>query len=123
MILHPSDSITVEILPVKGSSAEMSHEKGPSSTSERKSSKATKRSLAIARRALAQDVCTTVRAATYATGIEQAYKISWRADPYMKKVPNLIAPVVIRKGFLGYSPEGALPDSMPANFPCRKSGA
>ncbi|XXG47191.1 hypothetical protein AAC387_Pa02g1871 [Persea americana] len=52
MMLRPSDSITAEISHVKGSSDEMSREKGPLCMSERKSSESSR---AMARRALAQE--------------------------------------------------------------------
>ncbi|XXG82947.1 hypothetical protein AAC387_Pa10g0818 [Persea americana] len=82
MMLRLSDSITTEISPVKGSSAEMSREKGPLCTSEWKSSES---SLAVARRAPAQEVFTVVRAIARATETEQACKSSWRADPYREE--------------------------------------
>ncbi|XXG53592.1 hypothetical protein AAC387_Pa03g1669 [Persea americana] len=79
MMLRPSDSITTETSPVKRSSAEMSCEKGPLCTSERKSPN---KPLAMARRAPVQEESTIARATARAIETKQACKSSWRADPH-----------------------------------------
>ncbi|XXG85943.1 hypothetical protein AAC387_Pa11g0938 [Persea americana] len=92
-------STMVRILAIKDSSAEMSHEKGPSCMDEWKRSKATESPLAIARRALAHthDAFTTTLTAVYAMTIKQIYKSSKRANPRREESTEPDSPIRDRK--------------------------